>query len=90
MAVVRHSLCLVLPLPSWLKHCLCLVLPLPPLLRHCLCIAVPQATAAMRSGRAGQDVHGRRGQSRRCQKAHNAAIVGSFDLHWFLSVIAES
>ena len=26
---VKHRLCLVLPLPSWIRHCLCLVFPLP-------------------------------------------------------------
>ena len=39
-AVVRHCLCLVFPLPSWLRHCLCLVFPLLSWLRHCLCLAV--------------------------------------------------
>ena len=39
-----HRLCLVLPLPSWLRHCLCLVcLPLPPWRRHRLYSGCPGA-----------------------------------------------
>ena len=33
---LRHRLHCVFPVPSWLRHCLCLVLPLPPRLRYCL------------------------------------------------------
>ena len=39
---VRHCLCLVFPLPSWLKHRLCLVFPLPSWLKHRICLVFPQ------------------------------------------------
>ena len=38
---VRHRLCLVSPLPSWLRHRLCLEFPLPLWLRHRLCLVSP-------------------------------------------------
>ena len=49
---VRPCLCLVLPLPSWLRHCLCLVYHLPQWLRQCLCFAVLRQcpAAAARAG----------------------------------------
>ena len=37
---VRHCLCLVVSLPSWLRHCLHLVSSLPSRLRHGLCIVL--------------------------------------------------
>ena len=42
LKLVRHCLCLVFPLHSWLRHCLCLVSPLPSWLRQRLCLAVHQ------------------------------------------------
>ena len=34
--IVRHCLCLLFQLSSWLRHCLCLVFSLPPWLSLCL------------------------------------------------------